>query len=573
MQKPIKMLNNSQKKVALELTGNTIVSASPGTGKTKTLVARAQKKLGTLPKHKKLALITYTNAAADEISDRLNAESNEAFIGTIHRFCLEFILRPFGWIYHWNKPRVVAFGDLQTFLQENQQIQLGENPIDELNKLKKTVDGNLDLSVEWDNGSPIKDVAELYYAFLESKKAIDFNEILYRSYKLISENEFIRQSLANKFYEIAIDEFQDTNIFQYEIFKAIGACNRCTFFIVGDEKQRIYAFAGAIENAFELASADFGSEIHLLDTTYRSTNNIVAAYSCLFENHLKLENESDYKNTTVDIVFGKTTNDTNNKYIESYINWLIENKIPLSEIAILTRSWRDAYFISQYLRTKFHVVGLGALPHKSSPTSSFTLLKSISRFLVSSNIRYLRSIKRNLEFHVLENNLSLSEKDQSYALNNLIALIKRVDPEGSLIDGLQQIKDIFDAVFKTGHSDLEEVISQIQPEEGKLWTLDKYIKTIAGVDGITINTIHQAKGLEYEAVILNNVSENKIPFQLYLGRRGSDYLYANLTEENLAAGRTLLYVGMSRAKRVLIITHGYKQSMFLPAIAATNIKS
>lgn len=567
------MLNDSQKKVAFEIAGNTIVSASPGTGKTKTLVARAQKKLGSLPKHKKLALITYTNAAADEISDRLNTESNQAFIGTIHRFCLEFILRPFGWLYLWNKPRVVSFDDLQKFLEENEDIKLGENPIDELNKLKKTIDGDLDLSVEWENGSSMVNVAERYYAFLENKKAIDFNEILYRSYKLISENEFIRHSLANKFYEIAIDEFQDTNIFQYEIFKAIGSCNLCTFFIVGDEKQRIYAFAGAIENAFERASVDFDSEIHFLDTTYRSTNNIVAAYSCLFDNHPPLHNESQYKNSDISIVFGRTKNDTNNEYIERCIDWLIENNFELSQIAILTRSWRDAYFISQHLRTKFHVVGLGALPHKSSPTSSFALLRSISRFFISSNIKHLRSIKRNLEFHVLENNLSLSEKEQSYALNNLVSLIKKLNPEESLIDGLREIKNIFDTVFKINHSDLEETISQIRPEEGMLWTLDKYIKTLAGVDGITINTIHQAKGLEYDAVILNNVSENKIPFQLYLGRQGSDYIYADLTAENLAAGRTLLYVGVSRAKRVLIITHGYKASMFLPAIVATNNRS
>lgn len=566
------MLNNSQRKVALELTGNTIVSASPGTGKTKTLVARAQKKLETLPRHKKLALITYTNAAADEISDRLNAESNEAFIGTIHRFCLEFILRPFGWLYLWNRPRVVAFDDLQKFVEENPDLELGESPIEELNKLKRTLNGDLDISIEWKNQSSIIVVAKLYYDFLERKKVIDFNEILYRSYKLISENEFIRHSLANKFYEIAIDEFQDTNIFQYEIFKFIGSYKTCTFFIVGDEKQKIYTFAGAIDNAFENASVDFDSEIHFLDTTYRSTNNIVNAYSCLFDNHKALKNESQYKNTNIEIVFGRTKNDTNNLYIEKCINWLLENNFALSQIAILTLSWRDAYFISQYLRTKFHIVGLGALPHKSSPTSSFALFRSLSRFLLSSNIKHLRSIKRNLEFHILENNLSLSEKEQSYALNNLISLLKKLDPEQTLLEGLQKIKNIFDMVLNKDHSDLQEIISQIRPEEGSLWTLDKYIKTIAGVDGITINTIHQAKGLEYDGVILNNVSENKIPFQLYLGRQGNDYIFDELTPENLDAGRTLLYVGISRAKKVLIITHGYKPSMFLPAIMATNNK-
>ncbi|WP_028123102.1 UvrD-helicase domain-containing protein [Epilithonimonas tenax] len=72
------MLNSRQKKAAFEISGNTIVSASPGTGKTKTLIARAQKKLESIPKHKSLALITYTNAAADEIASSGYANKNSS---------------------------------------------------------------------------------------------------------------------------------------------------------------------------------------------------------------------------------------------------------------------------------------------------------------------------------------------------------------------------------------------------------------------------------------------------------------------------------------------------------------
>ena len=113
------MLNPKQKRVAYELAGNTIVSASPGTGKTKTLVARAQRKLEFKPQHRSLALITYTNAAADEISARLHSDDKSIFIGTIHRFCLEFILRPFSWIYKWDKPRIITYDELKEFIESN----------------------------------------------------------------------------------------------------------------------------------------------------------------------------------------------------------------------------------------------------------------------------------------------------------------------------------------------------------------------------------------------------------------------------------------------------------------------
>jgi superfamily I DNA/RNA helicase len=289
------MLNNKQRKVVFELAGNTIVSASPGSGKTKTLVARAQHKLDSIPVHKSLALITYTNAGADEIAYRLSDRDKNIFIGTIHRFCLEFILRPFSWLYDWSKPRIVSYDELLEFVELNTDLDLGDSPLDEINKIKKTLNGDLDKNVGWDNTSTLEYVAEVYFDFLKAKKTIDFNEILYRSYKIIIENDFVSTSLANKFYEISIDEFQDTNIYQYEIIKEINKKGTCTFFMVGDERQRIFRFAGAIDKAFNKAAVDFNAPIEILEETYRSTSNIINAYSSLFENHPLLLNESKYK--------------------------------------------------------------------------------------------------------------------------------------------------------------------------------------------------------------------------------------------------------------------------------------
>jgi DNA helicase II / ATP-dependent DNA helicase PcrA len=565
------MLNSKQKKVAFELKGNTIVSASPGTGKTKTLVARAQKKLETLPKHKSLALITYTNAGADEISSRLNADDKEIFIGTIHRFCLEFILRPFSWLYNWNKPRIITYDELNKFIEINSDIDFGDSPLDELSKIKRLINGELDKSVEWGNIESLEYIAELYFGFLSTKKAIDFNEILYKSYKIISENTFVSSSLANKFYEISVDEFQDTNIFQYEILKAINQTPTCTFFMVGDEKQKIYKFAGAIDNAFENASKDFSAIIENLDVTYRSTTNIINGYSCLFQNHPKLENESKYKDVDYKIIISETKNQNNNSYIENTVKTLVEKcNASLSEIAILTTSWRDAFFISRSLRQKYHVVGLGALPHRSMNTSTFGLIRCLSKFLFAPTIRNLRVIRRNVEFHALENNILLTEKELTNSVNSLITKFKELDSTSTLLQGLNLLKNVFEEVFQIDNSDIQEIVDSINNEEAENWTLEKYFKTVSGIDGITINTIHQAKGLEYDIVFLNGVSENRIPYQKLLERNGNNWIYEPLTDENLENGRTLLYVGISRAKAILILIHNWKPSLFIPMIKAVN---
>jgi DNA helicase-2/ATP-dependent DNA helicase PcrA len=565
------MLNSKQKKVAFELTGNIIVSASPGTGKTKTLVARAQKKLESMPKHKSLALITYTNAGADEIASRLHVEEKEIFIGTIHRFCLEFILRPFSWIYGWNKPRIVTFDELNEFIEINADIDLGDSPLDELGKVKRLLNGELDKSVEWENVESLEYIAELYFGFIASKKAIDFNEILYKSYKIISENRFVSDSLANKFYEISVDEFQDTNIFQYEILKAINQTATCTFFMVGDEKQKIYKFAGAIDNAFENASNDFNAKIENLDVTYRSTSNIINGYSSLFKNHPKLENESKYKNEDFKIIISEVANNDLIGYIENTIKQLIEKcNASLSEIAILTTSWRDAFLISRSIRQKYDVVGLGALPHRSINSSTFALIRCLSKFTFAPSIRNLRVIRRNVEFHALENNILLTEKELTFSVNSIITKIKDINLESTLLAGLNLLKVIFEEVFKIDNSDIQEIINSISNEEAEIWTLEKYFKTISGIDGITINTIHQAKGLEYDIVILNGVSENRIPYQRLLERNGNNWIYEPLTDENLENGRTLLYVGISRAKAILILIHNWRPSLFIKTIKAVN---
>lgn len=563
------MLNIQQKKVAFEISGNIIVSASPGTGKTKTLIARAQKKFESIPKYKSLALITYTNAAADEIASRLNTDDKDIFIGTIHRFCLEFILRPFSWIYKWHKPKIVSYDELKEFVEINSDIELGDNPLDELSKIKRLLNGDIDCS----NSNNIESwiyISELYFNFLKNKKAIDFNEILFKSYKIISENNFVSESIANKFYEISVDEFQDTNIFQYEILKAINiASSDCTFFMVGDEKQKIYSFAGAIDDAFNRASKDFKAEIENLDITYRSTNNIVNGYSILFENHIQLQNESKYKDVDFNIITCETKNDNNNCYIANVIAKLLtDGKAQLSDIAILTTSWRDAYFISKSLRQKYHVVGLGSLPHKSMNTSSFGLIRSLSKFLFSPSIMNLRIIRRNFDSHSLENNIIFTDKELTYKINALITQFKEIKRTANLTEGISSVKNIFDTIFNINNSDIEEIMNGISDEESVSWTLEKYFKTLAGIDGITINTIHQAKGLEYNVVFLNGVSENRIPYQKLLERKG--WVYESLTKENLENGRTLLYVGMSRAKVILIITHNWKPSLFIPLIKKTK---
>ncbi|MCD4737600.1 MAG: hypothetical protein K8R53_16285, partial [Bacteroidales bacterium] len=282
----------------------------------------------------------------------------------------------------------------------------------------------------------------------------------------------------------------------------------------------------------------------------------------------KLTNESEFKDIDYKLIVRETTNENNNDTIETLVKNLVEKgKMPLSEIAILTTSWRDAFFISRNLRQKYHVVGLGALPHRNVNSSTFSLIRAISRFTYSPRVRNLRIIRRNVEFHALENNILTDDRELVNWTNEVVSRIKNMSMNLPLIQGLNYLRMLFNSVFKFNHSDFDEIISYISDEESPLWTVEKYFKTLSGIDGITVNTIHQAKGLEYLSVILNGVNEGRIPYQVW---NWETRTREPLTQEYLENGRTLLYVGMSRAKAILIMLHSWNPSMFIPSIKKVN---
>ncbi len=557
-------LNNEQRDIVFNYPTGVIVNASPGTGKTTTLVARALYKIELLPKYKKIALITYTNAGTDEISSRLINHS-DAFIGTIHRFCLKYILRPYAWIYDWGKLNVLSYENQLNFLESNKDIDLGDSPTDELSKIKKNLDGSFDMTIAWSHEIELGEVIERYINYLGEINCIDFNEILYRSYKIIDENAFVVRSLAHKFYEILIDEFQDTNIFQYQILKKINEIGITTFFMVGDEKQKILRFAGAIDEAFSVAQRDFNLPLKYLVTTYRSTNNIVEAYSIIFDNHPRINNESLFRD--LDIKLLKKEFDYRNNKLDASINYAVDYLVDccgvqLDEIAILSKTWFDSLNASSYLRQKYNIVGLGALPHpmKNVKDSTFELMKNLAKFRLHSSSKNLKSIKRSFEEHLNGNGINLDDEEHIKIINQLIKRFSEVDETLNLEEGIVFLQDIFDDLLFIEHNTFKIIKDEIKEEELVFWTIGKYFKTISNIDGILSTTIHQSKGLEFDAVILNQMNVGKVPHQNWNPQNRE---HEPLSEEDYKDGKNIFYVGLSRARKYIIILHNWKPSIFV----------
>lgn len=256
-------LTTDQKAAVLEA-GNSLVVACPGSGKTRVLVAKllrcAHEVEGTA---RRIACITYTNAAVYEIESRLRAygtggESEFCDVSTIHSFCLEHILRHFHWrIPDYREGFSVLPPDDELYREIAEGVcrdhGLRAYPRDRFEQINREADGT-PICAPPLNQSVVID----FWSRLQAQGLIDFPNIVFHSLRLLSDWPGIARALSAKFAWVLIDEFQDTSTMQVRIMEGIAKTGLTKFFLVGDPHQSIYRFAGAHPNLMH----EFGNQIN-----------------------------------------------------------------------------------------------------------------------------------------------------------------------------------------------------------------------------------------------------------------------------------------------------------------------
>src|SRR5579862_6593361 len=236
---------------AVSQPGHVCLVSCPGSGKTRVIVARLLYCIESVrDTTRRVACITHTNAAADEVDSRLRETSfgrDDLYyeVATIHGFALQNILRPF----HRLLPELgsgftILTSDANNYEQKARALirQYGLKPFvfDEFERIQRSPDGSRshvetlpdELQQEWCN-------------WLDENSYVTLNEIVYHAGRLVSSHRHIASALASRFAWILVDEFQDSSPGQILILKAVHAYGRTTFFCVGDPNQSIYRFAGA----------------------------------------------------------------------------------------------------------------------------------------------------------------------------------------------------------------------------------------------------------------------------------------------------------------------------------------
>ena len=424
---------------------------------------------------------------------------------------------------------------------------------------------------------------EFKFTFNKNKNYLEFNDISNLVYELLStkiDKDFLYFRLDSSFSHILMDEFQDTSLLQYRILEPLikeilsgDQTKFKTFFYVGDTKQSIYRFRGGKRELFDyVANTNKVLEVEVLNTNYRSCENIISYVNSLFlniPNYEYFEQESVSKGGYIEVL-EDTQLDEDDKFenIALKIVQLLENGVNFNDIAILTYTNADVLNLYYYLKEKFPNL-------KISTEMTSKLINQQNVKAVINAIKYIffkeEIYKENLNALVgkpvlneLDLNIKLEEKSIQEIIKELASRLKIIDENIiKLIEVSSVFTNIVDFVYE-----IDKLDSNMENSESV---------------GLQILTIFKSKGLEFNTVILldrikrKNVDKSSLLFEyesvelrnIFYKIKGyenynKDYEKALAKEKALSLEDeiNILYVALTRAKNNMIIFKKVKSSVF-----------
>ncbi len=286
---PLKNLNNPQRQAVTAGTGQILVLAGPGSGKTRVLTQRIAyliQHMGVRPQN--ILSVTFTNKAAREMEHRLEAllpgQVQGIWLGTFHANCARILRRETDYL---------PFDRNFVIMDADDQLSIVRRAIKELNLDDKTfrptgihaaiskAKNNLVTAEDFPTNNYREEVTrrvyERYQALLRASNAVDFDDLMLETVRLLVDNPQVREQYARRFEHVLVDEFQDTNVVQYELLKLLSSAHR-NIFVVGDEDQSIYRWRGADYRNVLRFEEDYPQTVKiLLEQNYRSTQTVLNA--------------------------------------------------------------------------------------------------------------------------------------------------------------------------------------------------------------------------------------------------------------------------------------------------------
>jgi DNA helicase-2/ATP-dependent DNA helicase PcrA len=607
-------LTPAQREAVEHLEGPQLILAGPGSGKTRVVTHRVANMLWEgIPDHEILAL-TFTNKAADEMRQRLErlCPGRQVWMGTFHRFCAQQLRR---------YASLVGLKENYSIYDTDDALKLLREAINDADvELIHETPGRVATAIGWAKndlitaehysaapGSPLGSLVQRIYPNYQKRllaaNAVDFDDLLMHLAILLRENPELRARLDERFRYIMVDEYQDTNLAQYAIVRALSI-DHPNLSVTGDPDQSIYGWRGAtIRNILEFERDFPRVQVVRLEENFRSTQLILRAADQLIANNVKRKQKTlrtgNPEGRPVRIVVYPTARQESDAIAARIANEVAAQQRRCRDYAIFYRT----NALSRSLERSFRAV---SVPYQIVRGLEFYQRKEVKDILAylqllnnpASDVALLRIINTpprkigkttiaRISAHARQHGMPLFEAARQAGLieslnkRAAVAVAKFV----AMIDSMQlvggeTVEHVMGAVFHySGYRDwlanpateeerqrldnLDELLSDARefdeshPEEGGLEAFLEQASLVADVDDweteidcVTMMTLHAAKGLEFPVVYIVGMEDDLLPHK----RSKED-------PDQMEEERRLLFVGMTRAEEELQLSAAQERSL------------
>lgn len=601
----LEQLNDMQKKAVTCTEGPLLVLAGAGSGKTKVLTTR----IAYLINEKNvdpssILAITFTNKAAKEMKDRvIKLIGNIGYsmkISTFHSFGLSILKEHCDLLGYSKNFTIIDSDDSMTLIKKIvKDLNLDSkifNPKMIRNKISGAKNELMDPAeyvrfANTDMEEKIVSVYERYQKRLKLNNSFDFDDLLMLPIKLLKENPDVLKQYQEKFKYVMVDEYQDTNQAQYILTKMMSAKykNIC---VVGDNDQSIYMFRGAnYRNILNFEKDYKNTSVILLEENYRSTKNILDVANSIIKNNKSRKDKTLWTNNDdgLKIKYHRSSNEKDESfYVAGEIKKLLNNGVPLSEIAVLYRANAQSRNIEEVLlrdNIPYKVVGAFYFYNRKEIKDLIAYLKLIYNHNDDNSLtRIINVPKRGIGLKAIENlntksmleekslydSLStqkeldfkrlideLSKKSETMSLTELVDCILN---DSKMKEELELEKTIESEVRLENLEEFKSITKSFEESKG-IVSLGEFLEEISLVSDVeeyknntnvvTLMTIHSAKGLEFDNVFLIGMEEGLFP-------------HANCLNdaEELEEERRLCYVAVTRARKRLWLVNARSRMLY-----------
>ena len=600
-------LNIEQREAVVYPNGPLLVLSGAGTGKTRVLTARFAylvEKKGVNPQT--IMAVTFTNKAANEIKNRvsneLNLSINSHWIGTFHAIFSKFLRKHSSKVGLKSNFTILDIEDQKKLVKQvisflKLDNDLSENIIlSEIQNLKDEIILSND-NKEVLRHSSIKNIDSIYSLYQERLleiNSVDFGDLLLHSYNILKNNPEILMSYKTFINHILIDEFQDTNVIQYELIKLLldGEKN---IFCVGDDDQSIYAWRGAkVENILNFPE-EFKAPVIRLTKNYRSNNSILSAASEIIgHNKNRLGKNLECANTQLEnnkiILQSFYSQEEESLWIaDSISNQISKNEVSFSILVRLTAQMRSIEDKLIKYALPYQIIGgprfferkeikdiiaYLKLAHSNDSDLSFERIINLPRRGIGEQtLNLIIQNARDKKINFLNSSRDLLESNSfPQAVSTKISVFLTLIDKCKDLVNKTNLEDLgIFVIEESGYMKMLEIekntkkklenetrienLKELVNAMSEFTNLDEFLEHVGLVNeniknteknNITLMTLHGAKGLEFDHVFLPGWEEGIFPSARALEEKG---------QKSLEEERRLAYVGITRAKTNLYLSY------------------